>query len=87
MPNLKNSHGLQMDSTELLALFGLKNNKIPADFYHPGKMIDNVLVSIAKSENKGRGSKHRVLATCPICEKRVDAGHLHQHLKSHRSKP
>jgi len=84
MPNLRNSYGHQMDSTELCQLFGLKSNKIPAEFSHPGLMIDNILVTILPSQNKGRGSKHRVRATCPHCQKVVDAGHLHQHLKVHK---
>jgi hypothetical protein len=78
---LKNKHGRQMMSYEILPLFGLPpSGAIPADMAAITE-IDGVMVRIMP-----RGTAHikrRVLAECPFCKRWVCAGHLDQHYKAH----
>ena len=81
--NLNNQYGRQMQSYEILPLFGLKpTSPIPPDFVDQ-KRIGNVMVYICTIENAKRfPPNRRVTAECPYCGKFVCAGHLHQHLMS-----
>jgi hypothetical protein len=84
--NLRNKHGRQMASHEILPLFGLpRSSPIPPDF-DDMRLIDNIMVHIFPRGKNPRNIKRRVVATCPHCFKFVCAGHLHQHLAMHKRK-
>jgi hypothetical protein len=81
--DLNNEGGWPLRNSDILKLFGLKENgPIPIDF-RMAKRIGNVWVHIFPRGSNPRGIKRRVVAECPKCQEFICAGHLNQHFRSH----
>lgn len=90
--NLRNENGYQMQHSELYRRLGLDPKKhLPSEGV-AATNIDGITVYVLPKgatspitrERKYRGHTKRTFAICPSCDRHVEAGHFHQHLKTHK---
>jgi hypothetical protein len=83
--NLCGEHGRPLNNYKILTLFGLPpTSPIPPDFSDK-KLIGDTMVYI-RTQEQARNSrlKRRTVARCNKCGMLVCAGHLMQHVRSHK---
>lgn len=92
-----NQHGYPMRSDEMYEALGLDPRKHLPDEGVPPTQVQGITVYVLGKDQpspsrrqKGRTPRQkrgwmikRTFAVCPTCDRHVEAGHLHQHLRVH----
>jgi hypothetical protein len=92
---LRDEHGRNMHYSQLYARLGLNPNKhLPAEGVPPTD-VDGVIVYVLAVDHPRRERRRnyrgrswtnmkgkRTYAICPDCQRHIEAGHLHQHVRA-----
>ncbi len=81
---LTTDRGWTAHSHHVKRMLGLDVNKhLPAEGMAP-MLIQGISVYVKPLDPKRKSARqHRVMAICPLCNKHMSAGRIHQHAKIH----